>query len=114
VDTGLLITPKIGSSIVTALQFYTVNDMADRDPMTMTLEGSSDPKAATEGFKDFRLIYEGASGLDSDPDRGNAGSRIAFSNTTSYKTYRLLITKTRAKTDATQYGELILFGRISP
>jgi hypothetical protein len=114
VDTGLLITPKIGSSIVTALQFYTANDMADRDPLTVTLEGSSDPQAVTEGFKDFRLIYEGTSGLDLDPDRGNAGLQISFTNSNAYKTYRLLITKTRAKTDATQYGEVILFGKPSP
>jgi len=111
VDTGLLITPKIGLSIVTGLQFYTANDMPDRDPMTVTLEGSNDPQATTEGFKDFRLIYEGTSGLDSDPDRGNDGVQIVFPNTLAYKTYRLLITKTRATTDATQYGEVILFGK---
>ena len=111
VDTGLLITPKIGSSIVTGLQFDTADDMPDRDPMTVTLEGSNDPQASTEGFKDFSLIYEGTSGLDSDPDRGNEGEQIIFPNTTAYKTYRLLITKTRAPTDATQYGEVILFGK---
>ena len=99
------------ASTVTGLQFFAANDMPERDPMTVTLEGSNDPQASTEGFKDFSLIYEGTSGLDSDPDRGNEGEQIIFSNTTAYKTYRLLITKTRAPTDATQYGEVILFGK---
>ena len=111
VDTGLLITPKIGSSIVTGLQFYTANDTPDRDPITVTLEGSNDPQATSEKFKDFKLIYEGPAGLDSDPERGNDGEQIVFPNTTAYKTYRLLITKTRGTTDATQYGEVILFGK---
>jgi len=79
--------------------------------MTVTLEGSNDPRATVEGFKDFSLIYEGTSGLDSDPERGNGGAQIVFPNTTAYKTYRLLITKTRATAGATQYGELILFGK---
>jgi hypothetical protein len=114
VDTGLLITPKMGSSIVTGLEFYTGSDMPDRDPMTVTLEGSNDPKAATEGFKDFTLIYEGTSGLDSEPDRGKAGTQVNFSNSTAYKTYRLLITKTRSTTDATQYGEVIFYGKLAP
>lgn len=114
VDTGLLITPKLGSSVVTAIQFYTANDMPERDPITITLEGSNDPKATTAGFTDFTLIYEGKSGLDADPDRGNAGVNITFPNTTAYKTYRLLITKTRSTTDAVQYGEVVLLGQPVP
>jgi lysophospholipase L1-like esterase len=114
VDTGLLITPKIGSSVVTGIQFYTGNDMPDRDPVSITLEGSNDSGASNEGCKNFTLIYEGKSGLDSDPDRGNAGLQINFPNDVAYKTYRLLITKTRATTDATQYGEVILLGKPAP
>jgi lysophospholipase L1-like esterase len=114
VDTGLLITPKMGASVVTGIQFYTGNDMPGRDPISITLEGSNDSAASRAGCKNFTLIYEGKSGLDADPDRGNAGLQINFPNDAAYKTYRLLITKTRATTAATQYGEVILIGKPAP
>ena len=114
VDSGLLITPKKGSTIVTAFQFYTGNDMPERDPLTVTLEGSNDPTATKEGCKNFTLIYQGTGGLDNDPDRGNSGVQVTFPNTTAYTTYRLLVTKTRATTDGCQFGEFTLFGTKAP
>jgi beta-xylosidase len=57
------------------------------------------------------LIYEGTTGLDTDPDRGKAGAIVKFKSTTAYKTYRILITSTRSQTaNAVQYGEVQLFG----
>jgi len=111
VNSGLVITPGKGPSIVTSAQFTTANDIPDRDPMTFTLEGSNDDNAASEGASGFTLIYEGTTGLDTDPDRGKAGAIVKFKNTTAYKTYRILITSMRSQTaNAVQYGEVQLFG----
>jgi len=111
VNSGLVITPAVGSSVVTSAQFTTANDLPDRDPMTFTLEGSNDDNAASEGAHGFSLIYEGTTGLDTDPDRGKAGAIVKFKNTTAYKTYRILITSPRSpSTNAVQYGEVQLFG----
>jgi alpha-L-fucosidase len=110
VNSGLVITPKVGASVVTAVQFTTADDTPDRDPMTFTLEGSNDDHAASEGAANFSLIYEGTTRLDSDPDRGSVGEVVKFTNTIAYKTYRILITNTRSKsTNAVQYGEVQLF-----
>ena len=56
----------------------------------------------------FVLLYAGPSGLETDPGRDQWGRAIEFKNTTPYKTYRILITGTRAEADATQYSEVRL------
>jgi hypothetical protein len=49
--------------------------------------------------------------LTNDPGRNSWGQVIAFANTQSYKTYRVLITQVRVDgTDATQYSEVKLVG----
>jgi lysophospholipase L1-like esterase len=112
IDSGLVITPKAGATIVTDAQYTTGNDVPDRDPMTFTLEGSNDSDALSEGAKGFTLIYEGSTGLDPDPGRGASGNIVKFTNTTAYKTYRILITGIRSPTaDSVQYSEVQLFGK---
>jgi hypothetical protein len=115
VNTGLVITPTAGSTTVTAIQFAAANDIEDRDPLKITLEGSNDPKAAEAGAKDFTVIYEGPSGLETDPGRNTFGKVITFDNKVAYKSYRLLITATRSTTaDSTQYAEVKLMGKAAP
>jgi lysophospholipase L1-like esterase len=109
INTGFVIKPKIGGTVVTQIQFATANDVPDRDPMTITLEGSNDANAMTAGAKNFTLIYVGTTGLD--PDRFNFGQLITFPNTVAYQTYRVLVTKTRGDhPDSTQYSEVKLLG----
>ena len=40
--TGFTVTPKMGATIVTALQLTTANDSPERDPASYLVEGSSD------------------------------------------------------------------------
>ena len=83
--------------------------MPERDPVRITIEGSNDPQA-----NNFNLLYEGPSGLDHDPDRTQWGKPVTFANTTPYKTYRVLVTATRANADAAQYAEVKLGVALSP
>jgi hypothetical protein len=108
IDTGFAVTPKMGSTVITQIQFATANDVPDRDPMTITLEGSNDANALQSQAKDFTLIYEGTTGLDA--DRNNVGQVITFPNTVAYKSYRILVTQTRTAGDSTQYSEVYLLG----
>lgn len=112
VDTGFVVTPHLGATVVTGVQFATANDVPDRDPLVITIEGSNAPDAVKAKGNGFSLIYKGPSGLSKDPGRNNWGQIIAFANTQSYKTYRVLITQVRGgeSADATQYGEVKLIG----
>ena len=111
VDTGFVVTPRLGATVVTGVQFATANDAPDRDPMAITIEGSNAPDADKANGKGFTLIYKGPCGLTQDPGRKTLGQVIAFANTQSYKTYRVLITQVRVdNTDATQYSEVKLVG----
>jgi lysophospholipase L1-like esterase len=114
INSGLVVTPKVGSSIVTSVLFTAANDVPDRDPTTFTLEGSNDADAMAEGAKGFTLIYEGTTGMGQDPGRGNPGDIVKFTNATAYKTYRILITSIRSQqADSVQYAEIQLFGTIA-
>ena len=111
IDTGFVVTPHLGATVVTGVQFATANDVPDRDPLVITLEGSNETDADKGKGNGFTLIYKGPSGLTKDPGRKSWGQVIAFANTQSYKTYRVLITQVRVdNTDATQYGEVKLVG----
>ncbi|MEO6569651.1 MAG: hypothetical protein ABIO94_12875 [Opitutaceae bacterium] len=115
VNTGLVVTPTAGPTIVTAIQFAAANDVEGRDPVKITLEGSNDPKATEAGAKDFAVVYEGPSGLEIDPGRTTFGKVITFDNKVAYQSYRLLITATRATdADSTQYAEVKLLGKAAP
>lgn len=110
-NSGIIITPRSGPTIVKAVQFSTANDNPDRDPMVIVIEGSNDPAADTEGDHGFKIIYQGTAGLDEDPGRNTAGEKIAFENSTPYTAYRILVLETRAAvTDSVQYSEVQLFG----
>jgi alpha-L-fucosidase len=111
INTGLVIRPKSGATVVTGIQFATANDVPERDPLAVTVEGSNDENAADAQGSGFALIYEGPTGLDPDPTRNKWGKVITFPNSTAYRTYRILVTKTcGANPDATQYSELKLIG----
>jgi len=110
IDTGFVITPRHGATIITGIQLATANDQPDRDPLTISIEGSNDPDADKATGKGFTLIYKGPSGLSTDPGRNTWGQAVAFTNSDSYKSYRVLITETRANADATQFSEVRLLG----
>jgi hypothetical protein len=111
IDTGFVVTPHVGSTVVTGIQFATAGDVPDRDPLAITIEGSNAPDADKAKGNGFTLIYRGQSGLTKDPGRNIWGQVVAFTNTQSYKTYRVLITQVRSDgADATQFSEVKLLG----
>jgi len=108
-DTGFVVTPQGGETPVEKIQFSTGDDRPERDPMSITLEGSNDPNALAAGGNGFAVIYSGSSGLRNDPGRSQWGRVMTFQNQTAYKTYRVLVTETRGdSTDMAQYGAVKL------
>jgi alpha-L-fucosidase 2 len=113
VGSGFLVTPA-AKGMVTAFQIATANDMPERDPLAVTIEGSDGAQAGAEGGSGFVLLYAGLTGIDADPGRKHWGPSIVFANTKAYRTYRVLVTETRGDgTDATQYSEVRL-GSLAP
>ena len=108
VNTGFLITPKAGAKTVTAIQFATANDSEERDPVSITLEGSNSENPMTAQGSDFTLIYSGPTGLSGSSDRNHWGQVMAFTNAQPYKSYRVLITALRGEATGTQYSEVRL------
>jgi hypothetical protein len=106
--TGFYVTPSNGPSVIQAVQFATGNDYPDRDPITITIEGTNLP-LLTIGSS-WILIYSGTSGLDNDPGRYSLGVQQTFNSTISYNSYRLLIITKRASGIAVQYSEAIFLG----
>ncbi len=100
--------------MVTAFQIATANDMPDRDPLAVTIEGSAGAQAGADVGSGFVLLYSGVTGLDADPGRKHWGPAIVFANGKAFRTYRVLVTETRGDgTDATQYSEVRL-GSLAP
>jgi alpha-L-fucosidase 2 len=110
IQSGLVVWPSMGNSIVTGIRLATANDIPDRDPVEITLEGSNDPDAVKAGGTGFTLIYQGPSGLGQTSERNHWGETVSFENTQAYAAYRLLITRTRGDANGTQYAEMELLG----
>ncbi len=115
VGAGFVVTPRSGRAVIRAFRIATANDLESRDPLALTIEGSNAPDAAAAGASGFHLLYEGPCGLERDPGRNAWGEQVSFPNGTAYKSYRILVTKTRGEhPDAVQFSEIGLFDAAHP
>lgn len=116
VNTGFYVTPTISSrSIARALLFATANDLPQRDPLTVTLEGTNATSVGALNLgSSWLLLYSGPTGIDpiNIPSRLAYGSQQNFSNNILCSSYRLLVTSQRNNSDCVQYAEVQIFGYI--
>ena len=110
-NTGFHVTLVNGAVLVRGLRFCAANDAPNRDPKTITFEGTNHTGSDLLLGSSWTLIYNGSCGLDIDPGRKQLGQLITFSyNNLAYSSYRILVTSKRGNDYCTQYGELHLFG----
>ena len=110
-DTGVYLTLERGASLLASIRFRTAATVPDRDPMTITVEGSNQAPSALLIGSSWTLIYTGSSGLDADPGRSSFGvTQLISGNGLWYSSYRLLITSKRNISNAVQYSEVELYG----
>ncbi|CAF1119891.1 unnamed protein product [Adineta steineri] len=111
-QSGFYITPLIGRSVATGIQFATANDSPERDPLTVTLEGSNNASAQLPFGASWKLIYSGSTGINAsvDPGRMTYVAMQNFNNTVAYTSYRLLATSKRASSYGVQYSEVRIYG----
>jgi hypothetical protein len=108
-NTGLYLKLSQDPVLVTGLQVCTANDFPERDPLTVTLEGSNESGTALTVGTSWYLIYNGTTGLQSNPGRGICGTVQSFNNSIQFKSYRFLVSGKRAMSNCVQYSELQLF-----
>src|SRR5947207_1909200 len=85
---GFVVTPSIGSSLVTGMTIQSANDEPIRDPSTVTLEGSND--ATIGGWNDPTNTWEFIVGLTNIPafTARFETQEFYFPNKQSFKHYR--------------------------
>jgi hypothetical protein len=110
-NTGFYRTPQRGASLLIGLQVCTGPNLPNRDPITITFEGSNQPNASLLLGSSWTLIYNGSSGLDADPGRLTCGTTQFFRNNSIwYSSYRLLVTSKRGVDTSTWYSEVQFIG----
>ncbi|CAF4134679.1 unnamed protein product, partial [Adineta steineri] len=109
-DTGFYLELKRGVALVTGLQICTGSDFPERDPLTVSLEGSNQSGASLTLGSSWTLIYNGPSGLQTNLGRLTCGIMQLMNNSIQYKSYRFLVSSKRGASNSVQYSELKLFG----
>ena len=92
-DTGLIITPNYGASVIQSIQMTTANDAEERDPASFVLYGTNDPITSLDNsLGDAENWTEIAADTIMLPaDRFTPGEIVDFSNVASYTSYKIII-----------------------
>ncbi|MGZ5543515.1 MAG: immunoglobulin domain-containing protein, partial [Limisphaerales bacterium] len=114
---GLIVTPSMGSTIVSVMRVYPGNDHEERDPADYILEGSND------GGANWTQLSSGALALPSTRTATAAlnpltqlSQEIHFANSTAYTSYRWTVNnvKTNSAANSMSLGEIELLGTLNP
>src|SRR3989441_644246 len=100
VNTGFTVTPNVGDTIVSGLVLTSANDAPDRDPTSYDLSGSNDGA-------NYVPISSGA--VLPFPTRFY-NNYIFFTNTKSFKSYRLIFPTVNGSTCCMQISEVAFLG----
>jgi hypothetical protein len=113
IGTGYYVTPAITPSIINGIQVATANDSPNRDPLTVSLEGSNATGADLALGSSWTVIDDSIDlGIGTNPGRYTLGPLVTIANTTPYTSYRVLVQSQRGSDNSTQYGELNLFAAV--
>lgn len=113
-NTGVIITPDFGASIVRSIEFWVANDAA-RDPSAYELYGTNvtiDGVSSSYSLSDFSLISAGALALpdtrDTTADALGNSQVVGFANSTAYTSYMLIFptVKDAASANSMQISEV--------
>jgi hypothetical protein len=117
-NSGLIVTPSIGPTIVDGFEITTANDSEERDPASWALYGTNDAIVSgdnTEGnAESWALIASGDIALPA--DRNTLGPLVSFANGAEYLSYKMLFPtlKNADATNSMQIAELQLYGVPEP
>ncbi|MAT69705.1 MAG: hypothetical protein CMJ58_09290 [Planctomycetaceae bacterium] len=103
-DSGFIVTPASGSSIVQSFRITTANDDAGRDPTGWALYGTNDAIQSLDnsfgmGGESWTLIDSGAVALPT--ERNTLGPVVGVTNGTAYTSYKMVFPTLAADPNAT-------------
>lgn len=109
-NTGFHLTIAECQPTLVQFRLATSDTGPERDPMTMTIEGSNCYNLTT--CASWSLIYNGTTGLDGVPARQTFGPLQTISSPVVYTSYRFLMTSKRNSTNSIfiSYSEVELYG----
>ncbi len=111
INTGFYVILQSCPSLLIAFRFRTANNLEERDPLRVTIEGSNRNSSELLSGSSWILIYNGSTGLDHDPGRYQFGSTQSLSNNLRwFKNYRILVIQKRNLSNAVQYAGVELLG----
>jgi hypothetical protein len=112
-NSGLIIKPVSGASIVRSFKITTANDFSERDPASYELYGTNDPITSADNStglaENWTLISSGTLSLPE--SRFTDAPLVSFSNSTSYTAYKIVFPtlKNAASANSMQLADLRLY-----
>lgn len=115
IPSGFVVSPSAGFTLVEGISLQSANDAPERDPKSITLEGSNDANPDWVAGN-WIPIYENTS-IPSWVDLFPTGSRFqtqrfAFANTTPYRHYRWTVNEIQGAGNGMQIAEVELLGQV--
>ncbi len=116
-NSGFIVTPLVGASIVESFEITTANDFEERDPSAWQLFGTNDAIVSADDSdgsgENWTLIDSGALSLPS--ARDTLGSGVSVTNSTAYTSYRMVFTgvKNSGAANSMQFAEIQFYGQQS-
>ncbi len=118
-NSGFIVTPTVGSSVIDGFQITTANDADLRDPAAWALYGTNDAIVSEDNSlgdgENWVLIDFGAFDPNEVPlARLTEGDVVSVTNTSAYTSYRMIFTDLRDTNDPImQIGDIQFFGSLA-
>ena len=109
---GFVVSPKVGATRVTGMTIQSANDAPERDPKTITLEGSNDDKITAFNTGNWQAITT----VNAPAFTARFQTQtFTFENNRPYKHYRWVVTQTATSNGCCmQVAEVELLGTVVP
>jgi hypothetical protein len=119
-NSGFIITPAVGTTIVDGFEITTGGDATHRDPATWELYGTNETIVSTDNSQgngeSWTLISTGAFNDDQvSLDRNATGDIVSITNSTTYQSYKFVFPTLRdsEQDNGFQVADIQMFGTIT-
>lgn len=111
-NSGFIVTPGVGPTVVTGFTMTTANDLDARDPVSWELHGTLDT-IVTENHgrgdrENWNLIASGT--LELPAERLTPGTPVTFEHSIPYTSYRFVVRTVKGAANSTQFSEIQFHG----
>ncbi len=116
-NSGFIVTPSAGLTMVQGFQITTANDVAERDPTSWILYGTNDPITSgdnSDGLAENWILIDSGD-LVLPADRFTLGDLVAVDNADFFASYKLLFPTLKSDTiNCMQIAEIQFYGIPEP